>query len=93
MQLQRRDKRRTIGDAPLLRLDVREALSELVVAMEELEVDRSRREFLVKAAYTAPVIVTLSVIPSVASAGSEALTSASGPSTKKHHHNNNNHWW
>lgn len=38
--------------------------------MSEQNVDRSRRAFLTKVAYTAPLIVTLSVMPSIASAGS-----------------------
>ncbi len=38
--------------------------------MNEQNVDRSRRDFLVKVAYAAPLIVTLNVMPSIASAGS-----------------------
>ena len=34
------------------------------------EVDQSRRKFVQKVAYTAPLIVTISVMPSIASAGS-----------------------
>ncbi len=38
--------------------------------MKAVEVSKSRRKFLIKAAYTAPLIATISVLPSVASAGS-----------------------
>jgi hypothetical protein len=38
--------------------------------MNEQNVDRSRRAFLAKVAYTAPLVVTLNVMPSIASTGS-----------------------
>lgn len=38
--------------------------------MMKSEVDQSRRGFVKKVAYAAPIIATLSVMPSVASAGS-----------------------
>lgn len=34
------------------------------------EVDQNKRNFVIKAAYTAPVIITMAAIPSFASAGS-----------------------
>ena len=37
---------------------------------EKTEVDRDKRKFLKKAAYTAPAIITLTAIPSYASSGS-----------------------
>jgi len=63
--------------------------------MEQSEVDRSRRGFLVKAAYVAPLVITLNVMPSVASAGSSFVatndTKQKG-TTPKAHKNNNNRW-
>jgi hypothetical protein len=38
--------------------------------MMEKEIDQSRRGFIIKVAYAAPAIATLSVLPSIASAGS-----------------------
>ncbi len=38
--------------------------------MSGSQLDRSRRGFLRKAAYTAPLIATISVLPSIAAAGS-----------------------
>jgi hypothetical protein len=38
--------------------------------MMEQKVDQSRRGFIIKVAYAAPAIATLSVLPSIASAGS-----------------------
>jgi hypothetical protein len=67
--------------------------------MERLEVDGSRRAFLVKMAYTAPLIVTMSVLPSIASAGSLAIAidgigvdGEGEQKTQKHHRNNHNKW-
>ena len=54
------------------------------------EFDQSRRQFVQRVAYTAPLIATLCVMPSTASAASEAFTEQL---TTSHHHNNNNHWW
>ena len=44
--------------------------------MNEQNVDRSRRAFLAKVAYTAPLIVTLNVMPSIASTGSPVTNTA-----------------
>ena len=62
--------------------------------MDEFEVDRSRRGFLVKAAYVAPLVVTLNVMPSIASAGSVVTTNETGQAggAPKAHKNNDNHW-
>ena len=66
--------------------------------MDEQSVDRSRRAFLTKVVYTAPLIVTLSVMPSIASAGSPVITktieSQDGvqPLRVGGHHHNNWHW-
>ena len=64
--------------------------------MDEQSVDRSRRAFLTKVVYTAPLIVTLSVMPSIASAGSnpvptKTIESQDGVQPQRlggHHHNN-----
>ena len=37
---------------------------------KKTEIDQNRRDFMKKAAYTAPAIVTMAAIPSFASAGS-----------------------
>ena len=37
---------------------------------EKVEIDQNRRDFMKKAAYTAPAVVTMAAIPSFASAGS-----------------------
>ena len=37
---------------------------------EIVEIDQNRRDFMKKAAYTAPAIVTMAAVPSFASAGS-----------------------
>ena len=55
-------------------------------------VDKSRRQFVQRVAYTAPLITILSVMPSVASAGS-GLTGGAESLTTRQHKNNNNHWW
>jgi hypothetical protein len=64
--------------------------------MEKMNVDRSRREFLVKVAYTAPLIATLSVMPSLASAGSPVIGGGGTEETtqplRRHHKNHNNQW-
>jgi len=36
------------------------------------QIDRSRRDFVVKVAYTTPAIMTVAVLPRIASAGSSA---------------------
>ena len=41
-------------------------------------VDQSKRNFLIKAAYVAPIVATISVIPSIASAGSVNLNCNNG---------------
>jgi hypothetical protein len=69
--------------------------SVMVKVMEQCDVDRSRRGFLLKAAYVAPLVVTLSVMPSIASAGSVATPSSTDQaraSRSKQHKNNDNHW-
>ncbi len=57
-----------------------------------MEVDKSRRGFLTKVAYTAPLVVTLSVMPSVASAGSSFVSDDGKQAKQSHHRNNNNRW-
>jgi hypothetical protein len=60
--------------------------------MNEQSVDRSRRAFLTKVAYTAPLIVTLNVMPSIASAGSLQTRSKIKPAHRQHeHHHDRNH--
>ena len=51
----------------------------------------TRREVLLKAAYVAPLIVTLTVMPSIASAGSPITPPREDeiPKSTGHHHN---HW-
>lgn len=49
----------------------------------------TRRDLLVKMAYTAPLIVTLTVMPSIASAGSPVTP----PSGRPAHHHNKWHPW
>lgn len=64
--------------------------------MNEQSVDRSRRAFLVKVAYTAPLIVTLNVMPSLASAGSPVTTPTTEDGiqrVKQGHHHNKWHPW
>jgi hypothetical protein len=63
--------------------------------MESEKVDRARRSFLVKVAYTAPMIATISVLPSIASAGSPGIHDTQTPLKKAkshHHHNQWNPW-
>lgn len=63
--------------------------------MKSGEVDQARRAFLVKVAYTAPLIATISVLPSIASAGSLAVENGQAPSTnsqREHHHNKWHPW-
>ncbi len=63
--------------------------------MDEQNVDRSRRAFLAKVAYTAPLIVTLNVMPSIASAGSPVThtTVEDGiQRVQQGHHHNKWHW-
>ena len=60
--------------------------------MNEQNVDRSRRAFLAKVAYTAPLIVTLNVMPSIASAGSPVTNTTVEDGVQRvqqraHHHN------
>ncbi len=56
--------------------------------MKAEEVSKSRRKFLIKAAYTAPLIATISVLPSIASAGSPVVP----PAATKSKRNHNNQW-
>jgi len=61
--------------------------------MEREEIDQARRSFLVKVAYTAPMIATISVLPSIASAGSSPVESGQSPSTtKSQRQRHHNHW-
>ncbi len=59
--------------------------------MKAVEVNKSRRKFLIKAAYTAPLIATISVLPSVASAGSPFVGNEH-PAATKQKRNHNNQW-
>jgi hypothetical protein len=49
--------------------------------MEEEQTNQTRREFVKKAVYVAPVILTLAVAPSFAKAGSEKPGLPAPPST------------
>jgi hypothetical protein len=61
--------------------------------MEREGIDQARRAFLVKVAYTAPMIATISVLPSIASAGSPAVESGQAPSsTNSQRQRHHNHW-
>lgn len=65
--------------------------------MTKEDADQSRRNFLVKVAYTAPIVATLTVMPSVASAGSANLngprpTAFTNTQHKRHHHNGWKFW-
>jgi hypothetical protein len=64
--------------------------------MNDQNVDRSRRAFLAKVAYTAPLIVTLNVMPSIASTGSPVTTSSIEDGVPRQqkvgHHHNKWHW-
>jgi len=50
-------------------------------------VDHNRRDFVKKAAYTAPVIVTMAALPSFASAGSGLTPTSTSIQGKKKHKN------
>jgi hypothetical protein len=67
--------------------------------MSDYKCEKSRRDFMKKVVYTAPVILTMTATPALANIGSlkrsgdEFRETDSSYTKHRHHHNNHHHWW
>lgn len=69
--------------------------------MSDCKCEKSRRDFMKKVVYVAPVILTMKAVPALANIGSLKCSgdkdheTISSFANHRHHHNNHHHhhWW